>query len=100
MPPRDWTTLTLRSRITRNRRGWAVLAVLQTGSLGLSAGLLAAGLLSAGAWLGWSAVTVIFLASSFRHLWLTTRALRTYDANPVAAYIAEIRNAFGPSGQS
>lgn len=63
-------------------------------------GLLAAGLLSAGAWLGWSTVTVIFLASSFRHLWLTTRALRTYDANPVAAYIAEIRNAFGPSGQS
>jgi hypothetical protein len=81
-------------KITRARRARVAYAALNAAAIGMSAAYVAAG---GSQWLllltAWQAVV---LARNCIGALNAQIALRIYRRDPAAAYIAEVRNAFGP----
>ncbi len=90
------TPASLRAGITRNLRDWSGLASLQAAYITLFTSLHAAGLLRLSAMLAGVIVSGLYLAIDLYMITWGLRMRREYDANPAIAYLAEIRNAFGP----
>lgn len=86
----------LRAAIVRNARMWLALAGVQVAYIALWTSLYAAGLMPRTSMIIGTAVSGAYLAVDVYMLSVAGRAWRTYKSDPIAAYIAEIRHAFGP----
>ena len=88
--------MSLKDKIRRNRRQWTQTAIAQAAIITAETGLHLADLLSTRAWLSLAGLSGLYLAWDLIMLTQVIRTQRFYNANPAAAYVAEIRNAFGP----
>jgi hypothetical protein len=87
----------VREKIRHNLRGWTALAAVQASYIGLFTGLYLTGIIPMRSWLSGTIPAGLFLAYNVRMLTLTIRAMHAYKTNPIAAYIVEMRNTFGPA---